>query len=203
MGLKQQTGQEIWSGVRFAHHTLMTDSWEWNILSLSLSFIMWSVFFCPSLCVSLSYRNAAAQAVGGNNLIKYERTSNELRKERGSEKKRRGEVTEGWCVCVQKVMQLINLNTLLQRVVRTLSKFDVIVSHCVSCLDRQRRRDSNDRHSTGQIATWDRIDLPNQQQKPADSVRCWLWQEHPGVCDVKLRKEIWKVPCICTQTDTE
>ncbi len=159
---------------------------------------MWSVFFCPSLCVSLSYRNAAAQAVGGNNLIKYERTSNELRKERGSEKKRRGEVPEGWCVCVQKVMQLINLNTLLQRVMRTLSKFDVIVSHCVSCLDRQRRRDSNDRHSTGQIATWDRIDLPNQQQKPADSVWCWwslnslLWQEHPGVCDVKLRKEIWR-----------
>ncbi len=41
------------------------------------------------------------------------------------------------CVCVQMVMQLINLNTLLQRVARTLSKFDVIVSHCVSCLDRQ------------------------------------------------------------------
>lgn len=52
-----------------------------------------------SLFVLLS---AAAQAVGGTNLIKYERTSSELRKERGSEKKRRGEVTEGWCVCVCK-----------------------------------------------------------------------------------------------------
>lgn len=56
-------------------------------------------------------------------------------------------------MCVQMVMQLINFNTLLKRVARTLSKFDVIVSHCVSCLDRQRRRDSDDKHPTVQIAT--------------------------------------------------
>ncbi|RXN05294.1 hypothetical protein ROHU_035628 [Labeo rohita] len=40
------------------------------------------------------FRNAAAQAVGGTNVIKYERTSSELRKERESEKKRRAGVTE-------------------------------------------------------------------------------------------------------------
>lgn len=88
--------------------------------------------------------------MGGTNLIKYERTSSELGKERGSEKKRRGEVTEGWCVCVEMVMQLINLTTLLRRVARTLSKFDVIVSHCVFAV---WRRDSDDGHLIGQIRT--------------------------------------------------
>jgi len=46
MGLKQQIGQ----GVRFDRHTLMTDSWERNFLSLSFSCS--SCGLCLSLCSS-------------------------------------------------------------------------------------------------------------------------------------------------------
>lgn len=96
-------------------------------LSLSRSLLVVHRVFSVSLSLFVLL-SAAAQAVGGTNLIKYERTFSELRKERGSEKKRRGEVTEGWCVCKW-------LCSSTRFSVRTLSKFDVIVSHFVSCLE--------------------------------------------------------------------
>lgn len=153
-------------------------------LSLSRSLLVVHHVFSVSLSLFVLL-SAAAQAVGGTNLIKYERTFSELRKERGSEKKRRGEVTEGWCVCVCKW-----LCSSTRFSVRTLSKFDVIVSHFVSCLEAWLGWRTS--HWTNENSKSDLSFLISRKYQLIlsgvliESLSSLVWQEHLNKsCDLK------------------